>query len=152
MTINISRPFNGTLSVTLAATGSTAVDFSCQVTNCRVTTAHSDVGDPLTVLCGDSAPAGRKNDGWQLQGTLVQDYNWQDGVMMFLIDHDLEKAGVEFTPNDMTDPAAVVITGNVTLECPEDSAVGGDVNANNTGDFSWNFDAKPTFAFTPALP
>lgn len=141
--INESRLKNGTLKLGPTAT---ALDFSCQITNVRITTAYSDDGDPLTVLCGDTKPSPRKLDGHKLEGTLVQDFDLDEaggGVIDYLWGHNLEVVTFEFTPNA---DGAPVITGEVQLEIPAETH-GGDVNSRLTSDFVWNIQATPTFTY-----
>jgi hypothetical protein len=146
--INESRLNNGTLTLT-AGTPGTPVDFSCQITNARITSAYSDDGDTVTVLCGDTKPPPRKLDGHKLEGTLVQDFNLDEtsgGVIAFLWAHDLEVVQYEFMPNASGAPT---ITGSVQIEIPGET-YGGDVNKRVTSDFVWNMQETPTF--TPAVP
>lgn len=146
MTINESRLIKGTLKLGPTAT---ALDFSCQITNVRLTSAYSDDGDTVTVLCGDTKPAPRKLDGHKMEGTLIQDFNVEEadgGVIDYLWKHDLEVVAYEFTPN-LT--GAPVITGTLQIEIPAETH-GGDVNARITSDFVWNLQEKPTFTYTAA--
>lgn len=132
--INESRLRNGTLQ--LGPTGTGQIDASCQITNMRITSAYSDDGSSLEVLCGDQVPAGRKLDGRQMQGTLVQDFDFAEadgGVIDYVWNHDLETVAFTFIPND-TGPT---LTGEVQLEVPADT-FGGDVNTRLTSDFAWN--------------
>ena len=146
MTINESRLKNGTLTLTPTGTGATATDFSCQITNCRITSAYSDDGDTVTTLCGETKPAPRKLDGHKMEGTLIQDFGATDSVVEFCWAHDLEIVGYEYVPNDTNAPT---ITGTLQVEIPADT-YGGDVGARITSDFVWNLQEKPTFA--PAAP
>ena len=141
MTINESRLKNGTL--TLGPTTG-AVDVSCQLTNVRITSAYSDDGDTVTVLCGETKPAPRKLDGHKLEGTLIQDFGVDESVIDYLWDHDLEVVAYEYVPNDSGAPT---ITGTLQIEIPADT-YGGDTGARLTSDFVWNLQEKPTF--TPA--
>jgi hypothetical protein len=145
MTINDSRLKNGTLKLGPAGTGQ--IDTSCQITNARITTAYSDDGDSLTVLCGDTVPAPRKLDGHKLEGSLVQDFDLDEtsgGVIDYLWNHNLEVVDFEFVPNDATDTP--VITGLVQLEIPTDT-YGGDVNTRITTDFVWSMQGAPFRAY-----
>lgn len=139
MTINESRLKNGTLELG-PTTGK--VDFSCQLTNVRVTSAYSDDGDTVTTLCGDTKPAPRKLDGHKLEGTLIQDFDEPDGVIAYLWAHDLEVVAYSYTPNDAGAPT---LTGTLQIEIPADT-YGGDTGARITSDFVWNLQEKPTFA------
>jgi hypothetical protein len=147
MTINESRLINGTLK--LGPTG-TALDMSCQVTNVRITTAYSDDGDAVTVLCGDTKPPPRKLDGHKLEGTIVQDFDIDElggGVIDYAWNHALEVVAYEYVPND---PAACpTITGTLQIEIPAET-YGGDVNKRVTSDFSWNLQDTPVRTY-PAL-
>ena len=147
MAINESRLQNGTLK--LGPTGTGQMDASCQITNVRITSAYSDDGDAVTVLCGDTKPPPRKLDGHKLEGTLVQDFDVDavapavGGVIKYLWDHDLQVVAYEYVPNDVA--TCPTITGTVMIEIPAET-YGGDVNKRVTSDFSWNMQEKPTFA------
>jgi hypothetical protein len=148
--LNESRVMNGTLKLTPAGTGATAMDLSCQVTNVRISSAYSDDGDAVTTLCGDTVPPPRKLDGHKLEGTIVQDFDLAEtdgGVIDFLWAHDLEIVDYEFVPNDVA--TTPTITGKLQIEIPGDT-YGGDVNKRDTSDFSWNLQSKPAFTRTPA--
>lgn len=141
MPIRESRLMNGTLTLTAGGTTGTPSDFSCQITNARLTSAYSDDGDSVTTLCGETKPPPRKLDGHKLEGTIVQDFDFDDGIVAFMWDHDLEVVDYEYTPNDVTAP---VITGTLQMEIASDT-YGGDVNKRITSDFAWNLQEKPTF-------
>jgi hypothetical protein len=145
--INESRLMRGTLK--LGPTATTA-DFSCQITNTRITSAYSDDGNPVTTLCGDTKPAPRKLDGHKLEGTFVQDFDMDEatgGVIAYLWAHDLETVAYEFVPNDTGAPT---IAGTLMVEIPAET-YGGDVNARLTSDFVWNLQEKPTFTYGAPL-
>lgn len=140
--INESRLKNGTLE--LGPTAS-ATDFSCQITNCRITSAYSDDGNTVTTLCGDTKPAPRKLDGHKLEGTLIQDFDATTSVLAYLWSHDLEVVAYKYVPNDTGAPT---ITGTLQIEIPGDT-YGGDVGARITSDFAWNLQETPTFTAAP---
>jgi hypothetical protein len=138
MTINESVLKKGTLTL-----GVTPLDMSCQITNCRITSAYSDDGNSVTTLCGDTKPAPRTLDGRKLEGTFVQDFDLDElsgGVIDYLYNHDLEVVPFEFVPDDLA--TAPTITGNVLLEVPAET-YGGDVNKRITSDFAWNMQEEP---------
>jgi len=145
MAINESRLKNGTLTLGPTATGT---DVSCQITNVRITSAYSDDGDPVTTLCGDTKPSPRKLDGHKLEGTIIQDFNEDAGVVAFMWDNDLEVVPYEFVPNDQGAPT---ITGSLQIEIAAET-YGGDVGARLTSDFVWNLQEKPTFTPATAPP
>jgi hypothetical protein len=148
MAVNDSRLRNGTL--TLGAVGA-EMDVSCQITNVRVTTAYSDDGDAITVLCGDTVPPPRKLDGHKLEGTLVQDFDLSEtdgGVIDYLWNHSLEVVDFSFTPDDLT--TAPVLTGQLQIEIPTDT-YGGDVGTRTTTDFSWSLQGAPTRTYPPPV-
>jgi hypothetical protein len=142
--INESRLMNGTL--TLGPTPG-ELDMSCQITNVRVSSAYSDDGNAVTTLCGDTVPAPRKLDGHKLEGTIVQDFDYDEtsgGVIAYLWAHDLEVVAYEYVPNDTaTCPS---LAGTLMIEIPAET-FGGDVNARITSDFTWNLQEKPTFTW-----
>jgi hypothetical protein len=141
--INESRLMRGTLKLGPTTGG---VDFSCQITNTRISSAYSDDGNSVTTLCGDTKPAPRKLDGHKLEGTVVQDFDMDEatgGVIAYLWAHDLETVAYEFVPNDTGAPT---ITGTLMVEIPGET-YGGDVNARITSDFVWNLQEKPTFTY-----
>ena len=139
--LNDSRLRNGTLTLGPTAT---EMDFSCQITNVRVTSAYSDDGNSVNTLCGDTVPAPRKSDGHKLEGTLVQDFDLAEadgGVIDYLWNHDLEVVDFTFTPDDLA--TAPVLTGKVQIEIPADT-YGGDVNTRTTSDFAWSIQGDVT--------
>lgn len=148
MTFKESRLVNGTLKLGPTAT---QMDVSCQVTNCRVVSNYDDDGDAVTVLCGETISAPRKASGRQLQGTIVQDFDYSEtdatnpGIIDYLWNHDLEVVDFEFTPNAVATGAT--ITGKVQLEVPSDGTYGGDVGSRLTTDFTWNIQGEPTRAY-----
>lgn len=140
MAIIESKLHDGTLTL-----GTTPLqDMSCQITNTRITSAYEDEGDPITTLCGDSLPAGRKLTGRKLEGTFVQDFDVSTGVVAYLWDHDLDAVPFSFEPND----TALTIAGTVQLEVPGDT-YGGDVKTRLTTDFAWNIQGEPTRTYGP---
>lgn len=144
--INESRLHNGTLELGPTAT---SLDMSCQITNCVITSAYSDDGNPVTTLCGDQKPAPRKLDGRKLDGTFVQDFDIPEatgGVIDYIWNHDLEVVAFTFTP----DETPLVIKGSVMLEVPG-STYGGDVNTRLTSDFSWNIQGDVTRTYTGTM-
>jgi hypothetical protein len=141
MAIVESKLSNGTLSLGPTAT---KLDFSCQITNARVTTSYEDDGDPLTTLCGDNLPAGRKMTGQKLEGTFVQDFDEPDGIIGYLWDNNLAVVDFEFIPNDVTTGAT--LTGQVMLEIPAET-YGGDVKTRLTSDFAWNIQGAVTRSY-----
>jgi hypothetical protein len=146
--INESRLMKGTLS--LGPTAS-AVDFSCQITNARITSAYSDDGDSVTTLCGDTKPPPRKLDGHKLEGTLVQDFDLAEtegGTVDYLWNHNLEIVAYSFIPNE---GALVTITGTLQIEIPAET-YGGDVNKRVTSDFVWNLQEDPTRTYGADVP
>jgi len=142
MAINESRLQNGTLTLTDTAATPTTAAMSCQITNVRITSAYSDDGDAVTVLCGDTKPPPRKLDGHKLEGTIVQDFDTATSVIAWLWSHDLEVVEYEYLPNDTA--TCPTVTGTVMIEIPAET-YGGDVNKRITSDFSWNMQEKPTF-------
>ena len=145
MAFKESRLRNGTLKLGPTAT---QFDVSCAVTNCRIVSNYDDDGDAVTVLCGETIGAPRKASGRQLQGTLVQDFDYAEsdatnpGIIDYLWNHDLEIVDFEFVPSDVTTGAT--ITGQVQLEVPNDGTYGGDVGSRLTTDFTWNMQGEPT--------
>jgi hypothetical protein len=137
MTIVESRLDSGTL--TLGPVGTGQVDMSCQITNVVITSNYDNDGDPVTTLCGDAKPAGRKLTNRTLDGTFIQDFDDPDGIVAYLWDNDLTVVSYSYTPND----SGLVVTGSVMLEVPQ-STYGGDVKTRLTSDFSWNMQDEPT--------
>lgn len=134
-----SRLRNGTLK--LGPTGTGQIDMSCQITNAVVKTAYTDDGDAVTVLCGTTVPAPQKVDGRTLDGTFVQDFDFQEtdgGIIDYLWNHELEKVDFEFVPNV---DGAPTVTGNVELVVPEETH-GGDVSTRLTSDFSFRIQGE----------
>jgi hypothetical protein len=144
MTITESRLNNGTL--TLGPVGTGQVDMSCQITNTLINSAYEDDGNPVTTLCGDQKPAGRKLTGRSLNGTFIQDFDDPDGIIAYLWDNDLTTVAFSFAPDD-TD---LTITGTVLIEVPQET-YGGDTNTRLTSDFSWGIQTEVvrTYGTTP---
>lgn len=135
-----SRLGNGELK--LGTSG--VVDMSCQLTNALVKSSYDDDGDAVTVLCGETVPAPRKLSGRTLDGTFVQDFDYEEtdgGLIDYLWNHDLEVVDFTFTPSDAA--TAPTLTGTVRLEVPE-STYGGDVGTRITSDFSWGIQGDVT--------
>jgi hypothetical protein len=130
MPIVESKLNNGSLTLGDIATGT---DYGCQITNTRITTAYEDDGDPLTTLCGETRPAGRKMTGQKLEGTFVQDFDDPAGLVQYLWDNNLATVAFEFVPNDTGAPT---LSGSVMLEIPAET-YGGDVKSRLTSDFAW---------------
>jgi hypothetical protein len=148
--IQESRLKNGTLK--LGPVGTTQMDFSCQITNARITTSYSDDGDSVTVLCGQTKPAPRHMDGHTLDGTLIQDFDIEEsagGVVDYLWNHDLDVVAYEYVPNDGA--TCPVVTGTLQIEIPGET-FGGDVNARITSDFSFNLQETPLRTYPGTLP
>ena len=142
MAITESKLSNGTLLL-----GDTpGTEFGCQITNTRITTAYEDDGDPLTTLCGDTMPSGRKMTGQKLEGTFVQDFDNPTGLVSYLWDNNLETVDFSFLPNDTGSPT---LTGKVKLEIPAET-YGGDVKSRLTSDFAWGIQGAVTR--TPGTP
>jgi hypothetical protein len=139
-----SRLKDGTLN--LGPTGTGQIDMSCQITNAVLKTAYTDDGDPVTVLCGTTVPAGQKVDGRTLDGTIVQDFDYQEadgGVIDYLWNHELEVVDFSFVPNTVGAPT---ITGQVQLTIPEET-YGGDVETRLTSDFSFKIQGEVDRAY-----
>jgi hypothetical protein len=137
-----SRLGNGTL--TLGPVGTGQIDMSCQLTNALIKSSYDDDGDAVTVLCGTTVPAPRKLSGRTLDGTFVQDFDFQEadgGIIDYVWNHDLEVVDFSFTPDDAA--TAPTLTGTLRLEVPE-STYGGDVGTRLTSDFSWSIQAAIT--------
>lgn len=127
MAITESRLKDGVLSL-----GATPLDFSCQVTNARITSTYDDDGDAIETLCGDQIPAGRKLSGRGLAGTFVQDWTDAAGITEYCFDNDLAEVAFTYTPN----VAGPTLSGTLRIEVPAET-YGGDVNTRITSDFEW---------------
>jgi hypothetical protein len=141
MSFRESRLHDGTLK--LGPTGTGQIDMSCQITNAVVKTAYADDGDAVTVLCGTTVPAPQKVDGRTLDGTIVQDFDFQEidgGIIDYLWNHELETVDFEFVPNL---DGAPTITGTIELTVPEET-YGGDVSTRITSDFSFKIQGDVT--------
>jgi hypothetical protein len=152
MPIKESRLIGGTLKLGPTAT---QFDVSCQITNVRITSSYDDDGDPVTVLCGDTKPAPRKLSGRTLEGTFIQDWAWTEtdgGLVDYIANHDLEIVAYEFVPDDQgqdgTGAPILTLAGTLQIEWGSDM-YGGDVNARDTADFTWNLQQEPTRAYVP---
>ena len=123
--ITESRLKEGTL--TLGATP--GEDFSCQVTNCRLTPSAEDDGDDTETLCGDVLAAGKKIT-YVLAGTAIQDFDEPTGFVSYCHTHATES--VEFSWNPSA--ASPTYSGTVVIVPVE---LGGDVNTRLTTDFEF---------------
>lgn len=128
MTIVESRVRKGVLTFGADPTPS---DFSCQPTNVRVTPNYEDDGDPLETLCGDTAPAGKK-ESWVLAGTSIQDFDDPTGFLSYCFDNRMTTVPFSWQPNI---EGAAVWSGNVVIVALEE---GGDVNTRVTTDFEFD--------------
>lgn len=137
--INESRLSSGTLTLGPVSPDPLALDMSCQITNVLIDSAYEDDGNPVTTLCGDQKPAGRKLTGRSLKGTFVQDFDLSDGVVAYIWDHDLTVVAFSYAPDDTN----LTITGDVLLEVPQET-YGGDVNTRVTSDFVWGIQSVVT--------
>ena len=135
-----SRVWNGT--ITFHPSGGSVSDFSCQVTNLVVTADYDNDGDPVSTLCGETLGAPRKNNGYKLTGTFIQDFDSPTGLWAFSFDHELEEVPFTFVPNDTGD--CPTITGTVIVEMAD---FGGDMRTRNTSDFEWNMTEKPSLTW-----
>jgi hypothetical protein len=84
-------------------------------------------------LCGDVIAGDTTLKGRSLAGTVIQDFDNQDGFVNYCFLHDLEVVAFTYTPNSV---GAATYTGNVTVQVP-DETVGGDVNTRLTSDIDW---------------
>jgi|SRR5215471_3564071 len=135
MTITESRLKDGTLSL---GTTPNTIDFSCQVTNCRINSSYDDDGDAVETLCGDQMAVGRRLSGRSLAGTFIQDWTAAaaTSITEFCYDHDLEVMSFTYTPNT----AGPTLSGSLRIEVPAET-YGGDVNTRLTSDFEWQLTA-----------
>ena len=135
MTITESRVRKGTLTFgtddPIAQPPTTAVDFSCQPTNVRVTPTYDDDGDQLETLCGDVIPPGKK-ESWVLAGTSVQDFDDPAGFLTYCYENRMTTVPFTWTPNI---EGAPVWTGECVIVALEE---GGDVNTRITTDFEFD--------------
>lgn len=121
-----------------------ATDYTAQISNCEITAEDAD-SDFVTFA--DAASGGAKV--WKLKGTIVQDlettslwnYVWASpgsSVAALIKPHGNATAST-------TQPH---YSGNVTVQVPDGTVIGGDADASTTSrftvDIEWPFDARPT--------
>jgi hypothetical protein len=135
MAIVESRLKDGTLTL---GTAPDTIDFSCQVTNCRVNSSYDDDGDAVETLCGDVMSVGRKLSSRSLAGTVIQDWTAAISIIDFCYEHDLETMTFSYQPNATEGPT---LSGSLRLEVPAET-FGGDVNTRITSDFEWQLTAE----------
>lgn len=125
MTVKSTKLGPGTLS--LGDTGS-ATEFGGQVTNMRITNSV-DEEDNIPVLSGEEL-AGDETYGFELAGTLIQDYE-TGNLLEWCHENRGKEVPFTFVPNT---EAARAIRGRVKVR-PVD--IGGDVKKTNTSDFTF---------------
>lgn len=128
MTIVESRLKEGIL--TFGDEPDTETVFACQATNVRVTPTYDDDGDPVTTLCNDSIPAGKK-ETWVIAGTSIQDFDNPVGFLAYCYNNAMMTVAFTWQPN----PNAPTYSGQCVIVALEE---GGDVNSRLTTD--WEFD------------
>lgn len=113
---------------------------SSQVTSVTLS-PNVDVGDPINVLSGESAP-GDRDETWTLTGTLVQDLGagvaGADSVVEFLFNNAGTLLPFVFVPSTAKGRQ---ISGNLTVEAVD---IGGDAKTKPTSDFEWQVSGRPT--------
>jgi hypothetical protein len=130
----------GTLK--LGTTDPAATDFSCEVTGGTVTHTYTDVGDPVTFLCGDTRPATRtRQDGLSFE---IENDLSSAGMYKFLLDHDLDTIFFEYVPNT---ESGATWDGSIVASLPEE--IGSDqFGSPIVSSVAWQ--GVGTFNFTPA--
>jgi hypothetical protein len=115
-------------TLTFGSVGS-VLDMTTQVTAARVSPTK-DAEDSLTTLSGDTL-GGAVTYGADLEVTAVQDDLDATGMIAWSWAHKGEEVPFTYTPNAALGRS---ITGTVTVD---PIAIGGDVGAKNTSDFTW---------------
>ena len=124
MAITDSRLGPGTMTV-----GATPNEFTCQVTNARLTPTVTE-GEVLATLC-DINPVPTIETDWSFDGTVIQDWELPDGFVEYARTNTGTTQPVEFTPSTAI---GVVYGFDVQVRPME---IGGDVNKQLTSDFTW---------------
>jgi len=138
MPITSSRVKEGSLKLGPIAT---AVDFSCQPSNIRLTPT-TETEDPLETLCGDIA-TGSGTTSWVLQGTAISDFDDPDGFVLYCFENDGDQVEFTWQPN----AGAATWSGEMFVQAVE---IGGDVNTRLTTDFSFAIVSTPVYTPDPA--
>lgn len=130
MTVTDSRLGPGTLTL-----GAVPDDFTCQVTNCRLSPSAEEE-DALPTLCEPERPAS-VTTSWALAGTVIQDWELDDGFVEFCRVNDTTEVPFVFVPNTT---AGKQYSGTVQIRAVE---IGGDVSAQLTTDFEFPLNGDP---------
>ena len=125
-------------------TGETENDFSCQVSNVKIT-PDFDADDSIPVLCGGEVP-GEVAYSAELEAEFLQDFD-ANGCLAWSWENAGKQVAFEFIPSLAH---AAKFTGTVTVHPME---VGGDVRKKNTSSIKWPTVGLPVADFTaPAGP
>lgn len=100
-----------------------------QATSCTLTPSV-DKGDPRRVLSGGTAP-GDRTETFTLDGSLLQDLQADDSVVLWLWENRGTVKPFTYVPNDA---ASVTISGDLEVEAV---AIGGEAGTKPTSDFSF---------------
>jgi hypothetical protein len=103
-----------------------AADYSEQASNVALEPDISEEDGTPTLAVPSPAPLATV--GWNLTGTVIQDFGVASGFLNYLMDHALEEVAFEFEP----------VTGGVTYSgiCQvRPATIGGDAGVQITSDF-----------------
>lgn len=111
--------------------GAPLIDYSVQVANAAL---EPDVNEEDgTPTLATPSPAPLATVGWNLTGTVIQDFTnpATSGFQNYLMDHALEEKAFEFVPNTAD---GTKYSGTVQLR---PATIGGDAGVQITSDFSF---------------
>jgi hypothetical protein len=117
---SVSPLFVRYIQFTLTDSQGVSHDYQCQITQAGIT---STGGDPvsLTTLCPEGSFSENAQRVWNLALTAVQDVESDDSLMLFLLQHETERADYVYYPkvDKAGNPQGVGFKGTVTLVPPD---------------------------------
>lgn len=137
----IKRHKTGPGTLTLGEVG-TPSDWSSQVTSITLTPSYESEDDVM-VLSGEIVP-GEETETFELTGTVYQDLD-TTGIVAYTWTNAGDTVPFTFTPNTA---AGATIAGQVKIRR---LAVGGDVDADATSEFTLPVVGVPTFTPDPGV-
>jgi hypothetical protein len=119
--------------------------FECQVTQAAISSTGGAT-QSINTLCPDGSFSENAERTWQVAITAIQDVETAESLMLFLLEHDGEKATVTYYPKvtKAGSPVGRGWTGEVTLSPPDN--IGGAASGNYA-----TFTATLPFTGTPQM-
>ena len=113
-----------------------AVEYGAQIPNVTLTPSQESVDGVATLA--DITPTPQVTTSWELKGKAIQDWEDAAGLTNYLFDNDGDTVAFVWTPNTAK---GVAFAGDCVVVTVE---IGGDVNVQNTSDFSFAVKGTPT--------